>query len=195
MTTPKPTTPVPHTPPTDAPWHHPAALPEEEFLKQCSFEQGRGRGPGGQHRNKVETLVEVTHTPTGIAAHAGERREMTVNRKIAITRLRLHLAVQHRTPVPLGEIGSALWRSRLHRTKTADGKPTTRLVISEEHHDYPALLAEAMDVIVAVDYDVPKAAIRLDTTPSQLVKLLDKHKPALAEVNKQRAARHMHTLK
>lgn len=195
MTNPKPTTPVPHSPPAHPAWHHPAALPEEELLKDCSFEQGRGRGPGGQHRNKVETLVEVTHVPTGISAHAGERREMTVNRKVAITRLRLNLAVRHRMGVPSGEVGSALWKSRLERTKGADGKHTTRIVVNERHPDYPALLAEAMDVIAAAGYDVSMAAVRLGTTPSQLVKLLDKHKPALHEVNEQRKTRHMHSLK
>lgn len=180
---------------TTTAYPHPAAIPEEELLKQCSFTQGRGKGPGGQHRNKVETLVEVTHSPTGIAAHAGERREMTVNRKVAIKRLRLALAVRHRLGVPIGEIGSDLWKSRLHTKRDHSGIPRTRIVVNETHDDYPSLLAEAMDVIAAADYDVSKAALRLGTSASQMVRLLDKHKPALAEVNDQRKARSMHTLK
>ncbi len=195
MPDPKPTTPPPHDPPEHTPWAHPAALPIDDLLKQCSFEQGRGKGPGGQHRNKVETLVEVTHVPTGISAHAGERREMRVNRKVAIARLRLNLAVAHRTPVPIGEIGSELWRSRLQHKRTPDGRVTGRIVVNERHEDYPALLAEAMDVIAAASWDVSKAALRLETSASQLVKLLDKHKPALHEVNEQRRARGLHTLK
>lgn len=180
---------------TTTTYPHPAAIPEEDLLKQCSFTQGRGKGPGGQHRNKVETLVEVTHTPTGVAAHAGERREMTVNRKVAIRRLRLALAVHHRLGVPIGEIGSELWKSRLQTKRDHSGTTRTRIVINETHHDYPALLAEAMDVVAAADYDVAKAALRLGTSSSQLVRLLDKHKPALAEVNNERKARNMHTLK
>jgi hypothetical protein len=195
MHRPKPTTPTPHEPPAHRPYAHPAALPLDDLLKQCTFEQGRSKGPGGQHRNKVETLVEVTHEPSGVMAHAGERREMSVNRKVAITRLRLALAMNVRTPVPLGEIGSELWKSRLQTKRGPDGKTSTRVVVNEHHEDYPALLAEAMDVIASANYDLAKAALRLQTSSSQLVKLLDKHKPALAEVNEQRKSRGMHALK
>jgi hypothetical protein len=83
----------------------------------------------------------------------------------------------------------------MKRVRASDGTSTTRIVVNESHADYPSLLAEAMDVIAAAGYDVSKAALRLGTTASQLVKLLDKHKPALHEVNEQRKARNMHTLK
>ena len=38
---------------------HPAMLPEETLLKQCTTEFGRMAGPGGQHRNKTETGVQL----------------------------------------------------------------------------------------------------------------------------------------
>ena len=34
---------------------HPAELPIPELLRQCEVVHTRRSGPGGQHRNKVET--------------------------------------------------------------------------------------------------------------------------------------------
>ncbi len=99
------------------PYAHPAAWPEHALLAQCRLGKGRSSGPGGQHRNKVETLVEITHEPTGLEAHAGERRSAGENKAVALRRLRLLLATEHRVAVPLGEIGSDLWRSRVRGGK------------------------------------------------------------------------------
>ncbi len=166
---------------------HPATLDEADLLKQCRVGKGRGSGPGGQHRNKVETLVRITHVPTGLETHAGERRSATENRGVAIRRMRLLLAAQVRTPVPAGDIRSDLWRSRC----SAQG----RIVCNPEHHDFPALLAEAMDVIVAGGLDAKKAAARLCCSASQLVKLVKDHPQALQELNRLREERGLHPLK
>lgn len=168
------------------PWPHPACLPDEELLKHCTLGRGRASGPGGQHRNKVETEVVVTHDPTGIQAHANERRSQIENKRVALFRLRLALAANHRVPVPIGEIGSKLWRSRLRAGKVA---------VNPEHRDYPSLLAEAMDVIAAAAWDPKKAALRLECTPSQLIKLVKDHPPAFERWNRERTQRGMHALK
>ncbi|MYJ01125.1 MAG: peptide chain release factor-like protein, partial [Chloroflexi bacterium] len=42
------------------------ALPDEELLAQCRFERFRVSGPGGQHRNKTDSAVRLTHEPTGV---------------------------------------------------------------------------------------------------------------------------------
>ena len=47
---------------------HPAMLDDGALLKQCEANFGRASGPGGQHRNKVETAATLTHTPTGLSA-------------------------------------------------------------------------------------------------------------------------------
>ncbi|QYK48481.1 MAG: hypothetical protein KF838_01185 [Phycisphaeraceae bacterium] len=165
---------------------HPASLPDETLLAQCVQGRGKSGGPGGQHRNKVETMVELTHKPSGMQAHAGERRSVSENRQVAIRRLRLLLATEHRQTVPLGEIGSALWRSRVQGG---------RIVCNPDHSDYPSLLAEAMDVLFAMKLDPQKAAIRLGCTASQLIKLLREHPPALLRVNEARAERGEHPIK
>jgi len=47
----------------------------------------RGSGPGGQHKNKVETCVTVTHTPTGLKVRCQDTRSKTQNLKLAKVRL------------------------------------------------------------------------------------------------------------
>lgn len=164
---------------------HPAALDEEALLARCTVGKGRGSGPGGQHRNKVETLVVVTHGPTGIVGQAGERRSAAENRRVAIRRLRLNLAVHVRAAVPDGDCRSSLWRSRCR-----DG----RIACNPRHADYPALLAEALDVLAAAGLDPKKASTRLECSSSQLIKLIKDHPPALAALNAARAAGRMHQL-
>ena len=172
-----------HTQPRET---HPAGLSREDLLEQCSWARSRTGGPGGQHRNKVETAVELVHTASGIRASAGERRSVKDNMRVAVRRLRLALATGYRVSVPAGECRSELWRSR---TKAG------RIVLSEKHEDFPTMLAEALDVIDACGHDVKQAAVRLEVTMSQLVKLVKAHPPALVALNAERAARGEHALK
>jgi len=165
---------------------HPAALDEETLLSQCELTKGRSSGPGGQNRNKVETKVMLTHGPTGVGAHAGERRSSIENRRVAVFRLRLALATEVRLGVAAGEIRSALWMSRCK-----DG----RVVCSPEHWDFPALLAEALDVIYAAGLDARKASVRLCCTMTQLVRLVKDHPAAFEKWNRDRAAKKMHAMK
>lgn len=160
---------------------HPASLADEELMKQCALVRGRSPGPGGQRRNKVQTHVELTHTPTGLWAQAGERRSAEENKRVALRRLRLELAIACRGPVPPGEIGPDLWRSRV----SADGK----IAVNVNHHEYPAMLALALDAIFAGGLDMKRASLRLRCTRSQLIRLIAKEPRALAALNEAREAK------
>jgi len=170
---------------------HPAALPLDELRKQVELTRGRTGGPGGQHRNKVETAVELRHAPTDVGAHASERRSVGENLRVAIARLRLNLAVRVRCPVPEGDARSELWKSRVPET----GANAGRIIVSPRHHDFPSMLAEALDVLHACGHEHKRAAARLACTPSQLVRFLKDHPPAIAWVNSVRVARGLHGLK
>jgi hypothetical protein len=166
---------------------HPSALPEEELLKRCEITFGRHSGPGGQHRNKVETSVRIIHQPTGVEAHATERRKQSENRRSAIRRLRLKLAISVRTYGGKRWFDpSELWESR------RQGK---QMSINPKHSDYPALLAEALDVIVTKKFDVAGAAGILGISMSQLAKLIRHDKQAFALVNDGRTKRGLPALK
>lgn len=51
----------------------------------------RGSGAGGQHRNKTDSCVRMTHTPTGVSVIATEQRSQHQNRTVARERLRKRL--------------------------------------------------------------------------------------------------------
>jgi len=161
---------------------HPAQLPVEQLLSQCKLQRTRRGGPGGQHRNKVETAIVIVHEPTGVWAEANERRSQAENRAQALFRLRVRLALEVRQDrVPSALPGpSSLWIQR-----SAGGQ----IHVNPRHDDFPPLLAEALDTIQAADSDVPVAARQLGVTPSQLVKLLKLQPDALVGVNRQRAVR------
>lgn len=165
---------------------HPAALDDESLMAQCTWSRGRSGGPGGQNRNKVETAVEIVHRPTGLSARSQEHRSVKENKRVAIRRLRLLLATEFRVDVPPGECRSDLWRGRVRGG---------RIALSDTHRDHPTMLAEALDVVAASGQDIGRAAVRLDCTPSQLVKLLRSHPPALVRVNEARRAAGEHPLK
>lgn len=187
---------------------HPAALDDDVLLAQCELTKARTRGPGGQHRNKVETGVYLTHLPTGIEAHATERRSVIDNRRVALKRLRLTLAIEHRRPVPPGDAASELWRSRVRGPKRATPTPRdpllptlraptpgNRIEISPDHHDFPAILAEALDFIADAGWELKSAATRLDVSATQLLKLVKDHPPALLKLNREREQRGLRALK
>jgi peptide chain release factor len=60
--------------------------------KDVGWETMRASGPGGQHVNRTESAVRVTHLPTGIQATAAEERSQHRNRKLALARLAKKIA-------------------------------------------------------------------------------------------------------
>lgn len=166
---------------------HPASISGSELHKQCRITFGRGTGPGGQRRNKVETAVRITHLPTGIIAGASERRSQLQNRHTAERRLRLKLARQVRTTVdPRSYQPSERWQRRRQGSK---------MPVNPKTRDYPALLAEALDVIVAKGFDVGGAAGILGITMSQLARLIRHDRHTFALVNDGRTVRGLPALK
>jgi len=73
---------------------------DDALLAECRIETFRAGGPGGQHQNKTESGVRLTHLPTGITVTARESRSQHRNRQIALARLRAALEERARPEVP-----------------------------------------------------------------------------------------------
>jgi ribosome-associated protein len=68
----------------------------ESLERDCDMEFFVAGGPGGQHRNKVETGVRLTHRASGIVVTATERRSQSANREAAYERMAEKLEAMQR---------------------------------------------------------------------------------------------------
>src|SRR5437763_10676034 len=124
-------------------------LSDEALSAQCRWEAFRARGPGGQHRDKTNTAVRVTHLPTGIRATGGEWRSQRENRIHALKRLRLKLALEIRRPIDRMTFSPPQWfiQSR-HLPKGSPPSRAPTLKITPRHHDFFRAVGLVIDVIV-----------------------------------------------
>lgn len=164
---------------------HPATLDDEQLLVACSRQTTRRSGPGGQHRNKTETAVVLTHLPTGIRVEANESRSQARNLQVAVFRLRQALAERVRIAVEPHSLPSDLWQSRTSCRK---------LTVSKDHSDFPVLLAEALDRVVVHEFDITAAAESLRVSTTQLVRFLQQSPLAWQWINSQRKIRSLRPL-
>jgi hypothetical protein len=97
---------------------------------------------------------------------------------MAVQRLRVNLALEIRQPVDaVAYSPSELWEARVRGA---------RLEVNSGHEDFPALLAEGLDVAAGCGMDVKAAAERLGISATQLVNLFKLEPRALEIVNRRR---------
>lgn len=72
---------------------------DDALLAECDVDTFRSGGPGGQHANKVESAVRLTHRPTGLVVTSQRERSQHRNKQHALGELRRRLEALNR-PVP-----------------------------------------------------------------------------------------------
>jgi peptide chain release factor 1 len=65
--------------------------------RDLEWRWSRGSGAGGQHRNKTESAVDLTHVPTGVTVHCESERSRLQNQAIALATLRARIAEARNT--------------------------------------------------------------------------------------------------
>ena len=98
----------------------------EALARDCDIEFTRAGGPGGQHRNKAETAVRITHRPSGVTVVGSERRSQARNKMAAHKRLADKLVAIERERV--------LSRQRANRLATRPTKGANQRRLESKRH-------------------------------------------------------------
>ena len=109
-------------------------LPEsdEDLLRECTVDTFRSSGPGGQHVNKTESAVRITHTASGIVVTSRAERSQHRNKERALAELRRRVdRLNYRPPKRVPTRASAAAKKRTleskakrARVKKLRGKPS-----------------------------------------------------------------------
>lgn len=103
----------------------------ERVLKPAELEwrTTKGSGPGGQHRNKTESAVVLTHRPTGLVVRCETERSQHRNRELALKVLRARLlesaqqgAAAQANAARKAQVGSGMRGDKVRTVRERDGQ-------------------------------------------------------------------------
>ena len=102
--------------------------------KEVRVDTFRASGPGGQHVNKTESAVRLTHLPSGVVMSVSDTRSQIQNRAIAFERLigklrKLNTVPKKRTPT---KPSRAAKKRRLEEKRHRAGTKGRRRSVGEE---------------------------------------------------------------
>lgn len=99
--------------------------------KDLDIRVTRGSGPGGQHRNKTETAIQLLHKPTGILVRCETERSQHQNRATALQILSARLQEANRSShlhntnaQRAGQIGSGQRGDKRRTIRSQDNRVT-----------------------------------------------------------------------
>ena len=71
---------------------------DDAFLSECKVETFRSSGKGGQHANKTESAVRLTHIKSGIQVTCQDERSQYLNKIKCIKQLRIRIEKNNYIP-------------------------------------------------------------------------------------------------
>ena len=155
-----------------------AVLPEAEEVDvkiadaDLSFDTFRASGAGGQHVNKTDSAVRVTHLPTGIAVAVQEERSQHQNRAKALTVLRARLfeiererLASARAADRRGQVGSGDRSERIRTYNFPQGRVTDHRIDLTLHKLPEVLEGAALDEILDALVAEHRAALLAEAEP------------------------------
>jgi len=138
-----------------------AVLPEAEEVdiqiddKDLRVDVFRAQGAGGQHVNKTESAVRITHLPTGLAVVMQDEKSQHKNRARAMKILRARLYEQQRAALAAeraatrkSQVGSGDRSERIRTYNFPQGRVTDHRIGLTLHKLDRVLEGEALDEIV-----------------------------------------------
>jgi len=125
------------------------AMDDASLLRECDVHIYKSSGPGGQHRNKVSSAVRLRHRATGITAHGDDTRSQHENKRMAIRRLRMNLALRLRGDFdPAGTEVPAVVNECMFAPRGKKGASAgRRMRVGRRDHRFWAVAAFLLDVL------------------------------------------------
>jgi hypothetical protein len=151
------------------------AADDGHLLQQCRVDTYIASGPGGQHRNRTYSAVRLTHLPTGVTVTGEERRSQHENKRKALGRLRMALALQMRSA-----------HFALHESVLEIFAAAVPVRVNARNPLYPQVCAAVLDALFASGGSLSTAAQLLNLSTGQLVKIVGRDGDLLTAANRLR---------
>jgi peptide chain release factor 1 len=153
-----------------------AVLPEAEEVdveineSDLRIDVYRASGAGGQHVNKTESAVRITHLPTGIVVAMQEERSQHKNRAKAMKILRARMYEAQRSSLHAtraadrkGQVGTGDRSERIRTYNFPQGRVTDHRINLTLHKIDRIMLGEMEDIIDALIAEDQASRLAADT--------------------------------